>query len=807
MTTLLQDLRYGVRMLAKTPVVSGVAMLSLALGIAATASIFAVLDGFLLEPLPYESPDELVLFREGPEGASVETLGGATMGSFRAYQEAATTLSGSTAYTVEAANLTGVDVPEQLSVVVGTPDLFDVLGVQPSLGRGFRPDEGTEGRGQVLVLEHDFWRRRFQADPDVLGRTLTLDGTIYTVVGVTPATFDMIPANVDAFRPSDFAEARDNFESRFWINYGRLAPGASLERLRAEVGSAWGRVSEAHPEETRGVAPQVIPAREFFPGPTDQQLIMILTVVALAGLLIACVNVANLLLSRAEERQKEVAVRTALGAGRTRILRQLLTESVTLGTLAGLLGVFLAIWVVRWLQSAMPAQMPRAMWPQLDPGVVAATVVVSILAGIAFGLAPALHAAKGELRESLGEGSRGGTASRARKRLRNLFVIGEFAVALGLLTGAGFLTEAFNHIMSQEPGFRQEGLLTFNMTVPEDRYPGTDDLRTYQDELLLALEAVPGVEGVAAMTGLPRGPNGTPSRIYAVEGYTRPEDSEPPRAVYQAVNPSYFATMEIPILEGRGIEESDREDAEPVVLVSRGFAQREFPDDQALGKRIRVGDEDVYRTIVGVTANTVQQRIQISGQGSQALFVPAAQAPRRSVSFAVRLPGDPNAAIADVREAVWSVNPDQPLARVQTLDAFVAESLAGPRAISLFLMGMGGIALLLAAMGIYGVMAHSVAQQQREIGIRMALGAGQGSVVGMVARSGLSLVGIGLVLGLPLSFVMYRLVARALGLFEGNVGFTYAAVVAVALILVATLSTLLPAHRASGVRPVAALKD
>jgi putative ABC transport system permease protein len=807
MATLIQDFRYGIRMLIKTPVVSLVAMLSLALGIAATASIFAILDGFLFEPLPFGDPEELVLFREGPVGAGVETLSGAAMGSFRDYEEASTALAASTAYTLEAANLTGVDMPEQLSVVVGTPDVFEVLGVQPALGRAFRADEGTEGRGQVVVLEHDFWQRRFQGDPEILGRTLVLDGTSYTVVGVTPASFDMIPANVDAFRPSDFAAARNNYENRFWIQYGRLAPGATIEQLQAEVGATWNRIAETRPEATRGLAPRVIPAREFFPGPTDTMLIMILTVVTLAGLLIACVNVANLLLSRAEERQKEVALRTALGAGRTRIIRQLLTESVTLGTLAGLVGVFLAIWVVKWLQSAMPAQMPRAMWPQLDPGVVLATVAVSMLAGVAFGLMPALHAARGELREALGEGSRGGTASRARKRLRNVFVIGEFAVALGLLTGAGFLTQAFEEVTDQDPGFRQEGLLTFSMTVPEDRYPTTDELRAYYDELVLRLRAVPGVKGVAAMTGLPRGPNGTPTREYAVEGYTRPEESDPPRAIYQAVNPEYFPAMEIPILEGRGIAESDRGDAEPVVVASRSFVDREFPDGEALGKRVRVGNEEELRTIVGIAGNTVQQRISLAGEGSQALFVPVAQAPGRGLSFALRLPGDPNAAIADVREAVWSVNPDQPLARIQTLDAFVAESLAGPRAISLFLMAMGGIALLLAAMGIYGVMAHGVAQQQREIGIRMALGARRGRVVGMVARSGLSLVGVGLVLGLPLSFVMYRLVTRALGLFEGEVGFTYAAGVTVALILVATVSTLLPAQRASGVRPVAALKD
>ena len=467
----------------------------------------------------------------------------------------------------------------------------------------------------------------------------------------------------------------------------------------------------------------------------------------------------------------------------------------------------LSVFVVRWIQTAMPSMMPRALWPELDPGVVAATVAISMLAGIAFGLLPALHAARGDLRESLGEGSRGGTASRARKRLRNLFVIGEFAVALGLLTGAGFLTEAFNSVMSQDPGFRQDGLLTFSMVAPEDRYPTPEALRVYHDELELALRSVPGVEGVAAMRALPRSHEGTPSRAYQVEGYTLPEDADPPRAVYQTVSPGYFATMEVAVLEGRGLQEMDREDAEPVVVVSQGFVAREFPDGEALGKRIRVGDETGYRAIVGVVENTAQQRIELAGEGAQALFVPMAQVPTRSMSFALRIPGDPTEAVADVRQAVWSVNPDQPLARIQTLDAFVAESLAGPRAISLFLMAMGGVALLLAAMGIYGVMAHAVTQQQREIGIRMALGAGRGNVVRMVARSGLTLVGLGLLLGLPLSFVMYRLVAQALGLFEGDVGFTYAGAVAVALLGVAVVSTLLPAGRASGVRPVAALKE
>jgi putative ABC transport system permease protein len=804
MSTLLQDLRYGLRMLAKAPLVSSVAAVSLALGIAANAGMFAILNGFMFEPLPFGDQDGLVLLREGRRGESLDLFGGLAMGNFRDYEAAATSLEAATAYTIDVANLTGVDVPEQLRVVVGTPNLFEVLQVQPAMGRGFRPEEGAEGVGHVVVLDHAFWQRKFLGDRDVLGRTMTVDGQSFTVVGVMPEGFDMIPADVQAFRPDDFRDRWDERTNRDFMVFGRLALGATPARVQQELDGVVARLAAEYPDANEGYEMRVMPARDFFPGPTDSQLVTILTAVTLFGLLIACANVANLLLGRAEERQREVAVRTALGAGRHRILRQLLTESVTLGLVSGTLGIGLAALLVRWLQGVMPAELPTAFRPELDPVVLAATVLVSMLAGAAFGLVPALHAVRTDLREALGEGSRGGTVGRRRKRLRNAFVVGEFAVALGLLTGSAFMMEAFDQMTGAYPGFRQEGLLTFSLRAPDDRYPQDDDLVEYQDELLASLRAVPGAQGVAVMSSLPRGFS-NPSVSYEVAGRERVDGSELPTAGFQAVNPEYFATMEIEVLQGRSFEEADRADGQRVAIVNQAFVRRELPDEDPLSKTVTFRNQ--AWVVVGVAGDIMQERIPLAGDRGEALYVPVAQAPLRSPSYAIRVAGDPNALAADVRQAVWAVNPDQPVALLQTLDAYVAESLAGPRAISVFLLGMGAIALLLAAMGIYGVMAHSVAQQQREIGVRMALGAERGNVVGMVTRSGLGLAGIGMLLGLPLAFVMYRVVASALNLFESAMGLSYAAWVTLALALVAVVSTWLPARRASNIEPVAALRD
>lgn len=803
MRTLFQDVRFGLRMMAKSPIVTLVAVGSLALGIAANASMFALLNSFLLEPLPYADQDELILLRTLYEGEPLEFAGGLSVPNYRDLVEAGRSLESSTIYEIERANLTGLEQPEQLSVVVATPSILDVFGVQPSLGRGFRAEEGAEGAGRVLVLEYDYWQARFLGDPDVLGRSVTLDGDAYTIVGVMPEAFDMIPANIHALRPSNFDDRAEARAGRGMLAFGRLVDGATPEQLGAEIEGTAARIEAEYPEVNRGIHFQVQTLRQFFPGPTDTQLLKILTAVTLFGLLIACANIANLLLSRAEERQREVAVRTALGAGRGRILRQLLTESVVMGLSAGVLGSVMAIWIVRWLQTAMPDEMPSVLRPELDPEVLAVTLLVSVVAGVAFGLAPAVHSVGGGLREALG-GARGGTAGRRRKRVRSAFVIGEVAVALALLSGSGFLVQAFDRLSSDDPGFDSAGLLTFQLSVLDDRYVEDTDVAAYQRELVTSLGAIPGVDGVAVMSSLPRGQS-NPQARYTVDSRPIAEVNEQPTAGLQTVNPAYFETLGVEVVQGRALEDGDRADSEPVAVVSDAFAAREFGDVDPLGERITV--RGTSRAIVGVVTDITQDRMALAGRAGEQIYVSFEQAPLRNPSFALRADGDVARLAGDVRAAVWAVEADQPIAELQTLEAFIDRSLSGPRAISAFLIVMGGIALALAAMGIYGVMAHSVQQQQREIGIRMALGAGRGSVVSMVARSGLGLVGIGVVVGAPLAWMMMRMAGVGLNLFEAEIGYGLPMTLAATLIAVAVVATVVPARRASSITPVAALKE
>ncbi len=642
MTVLMQDLRFGVRMLLKTPVVSAVAALSLALGIAANAAMFALMDGFLLEPLPFADQHELVVLRELREGQPMEMAAGVAAPNLRDYVAATASFQETAAYTTELANLTGSDVPEQLQVVVTEPSLFDLVGVQPAFGRGFRDEEGADGNGNVLVLQHEFWDRRFLGRRDVLGSTMTLDGVAYTVIGVMPEDFDMVPADVQAFRPTDF-RGREDRGSHDLLAFARLRPETDVSQVQRELDSVSERLAAEYPDGKRGWDLTVAPVADWFPGPTDRMLVQILTAVAFFGLLIACANVANLLLGRAEVRQKEVAVRTALGAGRSRLIRQLLTESVTLGLAAGAAGVALSVYVVRWLQGAMPLQMPSSMVPALSPLVVAATVVISLVAGVAFGLLPALHATGGSLREALGSGSRGGTAGRNRKRMQNAFVIGEFAVALALLAGAGFMVQAFNSFMNVDPGYDVEGLVTFQVSVLEDRYADDQAVVGYQDELLRSLESVPGVSGVAVMSALPRG-YASSRTSYEVTGRPVTDDGERPTADFQVVNPGYFRSMGIEILQGRSIEDSDRMDAQPVAVISRALAAREFPGQDPLGRSLEV--RDASRTVVGVVEDIQQRRISLAGEAGEAVYLPYAQLPSRKPSRTTstkRLPGrDPS---------------------------------------------------------------------------------------------------------------------------------------------------------------------
>ncbi len=802
MSTLLQDLHFGYRMLIKTPVVSLVSALSLALGIAAASAMFALASSFFLEPLPFGEQDGLAMLQELQHGDALEQAAMVSAPNFRDMREATTAFADMTAYDIETANITGVDQPEQLQIVLSMPNLFDVLQVQPTYGRGFRAEEAAEGLGNVLVLTHQYWERKFQLDPEILGRTLALNGTHYTVVGVMPESFEMLPADVQGFRPVDIA-AYENRASKGWISFGRLRPDATVEQAQAEMSAVQQRLEAEYPEANRGWGVLVREARAWFPGPTDTKLILLLIVVSIFGLAIACANVANLLLGRAEIRMKEVAVRTALGAGRARVLRQLLTESTLLALIAAVVGTFLSYFVVKGLQGAMPAMLPRAWIPTLDIPTLAATVLVAMGAGIFFGLAPALHATRGSLRESLGEGSRGGTASRSRKRLRNIFVVGEVAVALAVLSGAGFLTQAMNVLINSPSGINDEGLLTFELVLPRYKYPEAESVRLFGTEALRELAAIPGVESVALMGSLPRS-RANPRSTFQVEGQEELEANEQPVTDFQQVNPDYFGTLGIPLRSGRLLEEGDRDDAALVAVVNREFVQQYLGEEEALGQRIEILGES--REIVGVVDNITQARLTLDGQDEAGVYLPVAQVPRRNPRFAIRTSADPTMLSADVRSAIWSVDPDQPIALIRTLEDHIQEQMAGPQFMGVFVFALGGLAMILSAIGIYGVMAHNVIQERREIGIRLALGAEGGRVVRMVTRRGLILTGIGLAAGTPLAFVVYRGVLSALNLFEVQLSPSYSLMAGSALVVVAMLASYLPARRAATVDPVRAMQ-
>jgi putative ABC transport system permease protein len=801
MNTLLQDLRFGLRMFFKSPVVSGVATLSLALGIAAATAMFALASGFWLEPLPFGDQDGLLLVRELRHGEQVDMAANASVGNFRDWREAATTVSAMAAMDINRENVTGVDMPEEIQVARGTPNLFEVLQMQPAQGRAFRPEEGTAGAGSVVVITHQYWERRFNRDPEILGRSLTLDGTPNTVIGVMPEGFEMLPAGVQAFRPTDLTEM-DNRGSKGWLAFGRLAPGYTEEQARSELTAIHARLETEYPEANRGWGILVQNARKWFPGPTDAKLILLLVAVSLFGVAIACANVANLLLSRAETRMKEVAVRTALGAGRKRILRQLLTESTLLGIVGGALGTLMAVYVIRGLNTAMPAELPMAFRPSLDVPTLLATVGVAVGAGILFGLAPALHATRGSLKEALGDGSRGGTASRKRKRLRNVFVIGQVAVALALLTGAGELREAMNGLVFADNGFNAEQILTFQLSLPEYKYPETSEVRLVEEEFLRAIEGIPGVERASLLSGLPRG-RMIPNSFYSVEGQEYDDPNQRPRTNWDAVSPSFFETLEIPMASGRNLTVADREDTPLVAVVNQEFARRTFPEESPLGKRIVLREEP--REIVGVVQNFMQRRIPFDGFIEPAVFLPAAQAPLRNVAYAVRTTGEPTSLASDVRTAIWSVDSDQPIAQMQSLEEFIAIELAAPEFLGLFVGALAALAMFLSAIGIYGVMAHSVIQERREMGIRLAVGARGGQLVGMVTRRGLILTGMGVVLGTPLAILIHRAVMSTLSLFDAELGWSIAIMAGGILVGVAVTASYLPARGAAKVHPTKAL--
>ena len=800
MGTLLRDVRYGLRMLVKSPVLTGIAAGSLALGIAACASMFSVAWGFLYAPFPYESPERLALFqqrhRADPDPRGVSPA------NFLDVVDRVESVTGVAAWRTGLANLTGSEQPEQVGTANVYPGSFTTLGRPPARGRAFRPEDAEVG---AVIITHDLWAERFGSDPALVGRTLELDGRAHPIIGVAAPTFEFLPADIDVFLADDFRDQRDERSRRSLLVMGRLASGVTFERASAEVGRVFEPLVAQYPDDNRNYSMTADPLRSLFPGPSDTRLVQVLMAVAFFVLIIAGANVANLLLARAESRQKEVSLRTALGAGRGRLMRQLLTESVLLAALGGIAGFLLSLWSVRLLATAMPAEIPPSLAPRLTPELMMFTALVSAGAGLLVGLAPALQSLGGSAREVLSEGSRGGTASRATRRLRGALVVGQVAVALALLVGSGVLGDLVRQMIDNSEGYTPDGLLTFRIAVPDGRYQELEDVSGFHDEIQRAVASVPGAAGVAVMSELPRGRN-TPFVAFSLEGVEVPDDVEPPAGPYAAVNPEFFGVMGVALQEGRGIEATDRADTRRVVVVNRAFMDRH--PDARIGTRVLLWDQEAWE-IVGVADDVLHARSPDDGGGVHPTFyVPLTQRTLRNAAYAVRAgSADPLTLANGVRDAVWSVDRSLALSRVQTQTKFVHDEMAGPRAIGIVMAVFGSLALLLSSIGIYGVMAHSVVRRTREIGIRMALGARGRGVVAMVTRQGLGMTALGLVLGTPLAWMIVRFASGILPGTEVRMGnpALYAGILAT-LVAVTALASWLPALRAARVQPMIALQ-
>jgi putative ABC transport system permease protein len=802
-----QDIRYGLRMLMRAPAFTAIAVLALALGIGANSAIFSVVDAILLRPLPYKNPDQLVMVWENGThlGFPKNTPSPA---NFIDWQQQNTVFSGMAAFAERSFNLTGVGEPERLDGRRVSANLFDLLGVKPILGRNFVPQEDRPGT-KVAILNESLWKRRFGSDPSVIGRALTLNGESYTVVGVLPRSV-RLPAfgnwRDQVWVPLAFSsEEATNRGDHFLEVIARMKPGVTLQKARAEMETIAARLAQEYPKYNLRIGAVVNPLHEEIVGNMKPALLILLGAVAFV-LLIACANVANLLLARAAVRQKEIALRLALGADRLRLTKQLLVESVMLSLLGGIVGLGLAYAGLNVLTRFIPPDIAHAETIGIDAKVLVFTLVVAVVTGVLFGLAPASQASHFNLNDTLKEGGRDSGAGVRGKRLRSSLVIAEVAVSFILLIGAGLLINSFMHLRNLDPGFRADHLLTMKVDLSDVKYPNRERRITFFEEALRRVRELPGVQSVAVASNLPLTYNGDSMSI-GVEGLPDPPPDQRADVIYRAIGPGYFGTMGIPIVRGRDFTDQDTADTRYVAIIGEKTAQNYWPGQDPIGKRIKPGSSTAdapWREVIGV-AKDVRQNDFIAPPKMQMYFSYRQLRDLAPNALVVRTSVDPLSLAMPVRNAIWSVDKDQPVADIDSMDHVVAAAVARQRFSMLLLAIFAGLALVLAAVGIYGVMSYSVAQQTREIGIRMALGAKRSDVLKMTVKQGLKMVGFGLVIGLALSFVLTRVMATLLFGISATDPVTFVSISFV-LIAVALLASYIPALRATKVDPMVALR-
>lgn len=807
METILQDIRYGLRVLSRNPAFTIVAVVTLALGIGANTAIFSIVSAVLLRPLPYPDPERLVALWETntPPDREANNRNEVAMGNFLDWRTQQSIFDEIAALTYANVNLTGIAEPERIQGASVTTNLFDVLGVQTIAGRGFLSEEERPDSSRTVIISHELWQRRFGSDPDMVGKTLTLNGNPSTVVGITPAAFELqfpTTRQVEIWLPMRIAASNTDRRSHYLYVVGRLKPAVTIKQAQAGMSVLAGQLQQQYPETNSDRGANVVPLHEQLVGNVQPYMRVLFAAVGFV-MLIACANVASLLLARVTARQKEVAIRMAIGAGRWRIIRQLLTESVLLSSIGGLAGLLLAYWEVDLLIALAPPDVPRLGEIGLHGPVFAWTLAVSILTGVLFGLAPALRVSKPDLNESLKETARS-TAGPGRPRMRNVLVIFETALALVLLIGAGLMIRSFARLQRVSPGFEPGNLLTMSISLPRQKYRENQQINSFFDQLLERVHSVQGVESVGGIDPLPLS-NSEGTTGFVVEGEPVLAVADRPEAGERSVTPAYFHTMRIPLLKGRAFNERDREDTPHVLIINEALARRLWPDGEAIGKRLgfRTSDPQIWHEVVGIVGNVKHWRLDTDPKPE--LYFPYLQEPRNFMSLVMRTSSDPTKMISAIRNQVLGIDPDQPVFDIKTMDERLSKAVAPTRFIMLLLGAFAGLAMLLAAVGIYGVMAYTVSQRTREIGVRMALGAAAPDVLKLVVGHGLKLVLSGVGIGLVGAFVLTRLMKTLLFEVSATDPMTFAVIGAI-LTGVALTACFVPAHRATKVDPMVALR-
>ncbi|MCA1591406.1 MAG: ABC transporter permease [Acidobacteria bacterium] len=804
MGTFLQDLRYALRVLAKNPGFTAIAVVALALGIGANTAIFSVINTVLLRPLPFDSPERLVKVWGTNQKRGVSKYP-VSYPNFTDWRDQNGVFEHVAAYSDAGAILTGHDAPEQLNGIVASADFFEVLGAKPAIGRGFTTQD-EQGDTHVIVLSDGVWRSRFAADPGIVGQQVMLDGQATTVIGIMPAAFSFPPDTATAPVFWSLLNPKEEGNAERGANYllviGRLKPGIAREQAQAEMSTVAGRLEQQYPEKNTGRGINLVPLHEDIVGDLRPALLILFGAVGFV-LLIACANVANLLLARASSRTREIAVRTALGASRWRIVRQLMTESALLALVGGTLGLLLALWGVDLLLAAVPADIPRLSESGLDARVFGFTTAISLLTGLVFGLAPALQASKTELTEALKEGGRGSTEGLKRNRVRSLLVVSEVALSLVLLVGAGLLVKSFIYLHDVNPGFKPDHVLTADVGLPTAKYEKEQQQAAFYQQAVGRIAALPGVEAAGAVMPLPLNGNGM-QNILTIEGRPALAPGEKLTTNSRVITPGYLRAMGIPLIRGRAFTERDDKDAPKVFLVNESLARKYFPGEEAVGKEIEVTVAPGMKgEIVGVVGDVKHRNLE--AEPGPETYVSYLQAPMPYMTLVARTSVDPASLTGSLRGAVQQVDKDQPLYGVKTMEQWVADSVARRRFNTVLLGIFSAVALLLAAVGIYGVMSYSVTQRTHEIGLRMALGAQRGDVLGMVVGQGMTLIMIGVALGLAASFALTRVMRGLLYGVSATDPLTFGGV-ALVLILVALLACFIPARRATKVDPMVALR-